>query len=110
MSTVQPTRSASRFARVRPVAHAVLLAAALALGVGSSPALGVTRTWTGLGPTNNWMDAANWSGNVVPGAADVASFDGTSAKPATINAAISISGLTIAATIESGITQWRAAT
>src|SRR6266508_4793553 len=45
----------------------------------------VNRTWTGAGATTNWSEAANWSGGVVPGAADVAVFDGTSVKDAAIN-------------------------
>ena len=44
-------------------------------------------TWDGGGSTNNWSEAANWSGDVVPGANDVAIFDGTSTKNATIDAA-----------------------
>ena len=99
------------FVRARAILPAILLATVLLVALGSaSPALGVTRTWTGLGPTNNWSDALNWSGNAVPGAADVASFDGTSAKAATVNAAISINGLTIAATYSGAITQSAAVT
>ena len=89
----------------------MVLAAALLVALGStSPTLGATRTWTGLGPTNNWSDALNWSGNAVPGAADVASFDGTSAKPATMNVAVTINGLTIAAAYGGTITQSAAVT
>ena len=87
----------------------VAIAFVLCLGT-ANPVLGATRTWTGLGPTNNWSDALNWSGNVVPGAADVASFDGTSAKPATINAAVTINGLTIANTYAGAISQSAAVT
>ncbi len=42
-------------------------------------------TWDGGGATNNWSEAANWSGDVVPGVSDVAIFDGTSTKNATID-------------------------
>ena len=79
---------------------------ALAVGIGlAQPVHGATRTWTGLGPTNNWNDALNWSGNAVPGAADVATFDGTSSKNATINVAANVSGFTIAAGYGGTITQ-----
>ncbi len=99
------------FIRVRRTLPALVVAIALLLALGgANPALGATRTWTGLGPTNNWSDALNWSGNVVPGAADVASFDGTSAKPATINAAVTINGLTIANTYTGAISQSAAVT
>ena len=39
-----------------------------------------TRTWDGEGTTNNWSEAANWSGNVVPGSSDDAIFNNTSIK------------------------------
>ena len=94
---VSVARSASRPGRKRA---GLILAVVTVLGLAlvlARPVLGVTRTWTGLGPTNNWTDALNWSGNAVPGAADVASFDATSPKNATINAAININGLTIGA-------------
>src|SRR6266705_4496023 len=45
----------------------------------------LNRTWDGGGATNNWSEAANWSGDVVPGSGDVAVFDGTSTKDATID-------------------------
>ncbi|MGZ6379047.1 MAG: hypothetical protein ACXWO2_10920, partial [Candidatus Limnocylindrales bacterium] len=88
------------------LARACVLAAlfALVLGVGQ-PVHGATRTWTGLGPSNNWNDALNWSGNAVPGAADVATFDGTSSKNATINVAANVLGVTIAAGYGGTITQ-----
>jgi hypothetical protein len=92
--------------RVRRTLPAVVVATALLIALGNAqPTLGATRTWTGLGPTNNWSDALNWSGNLVPGAADIAWFDGTSAKPATIAAAVSINGLTIANTYTGVISQ-----
>ena len=54
-------------------------------------------TWDGGGATNNWSEAANWSGGTVPGAGDVAVFDGTSTKDATIDAAFagSVAGIQI---------------
>jgi RHS repeat-associated protein len=44
-------------------------------------------TWTGLGTTNNWSQAANWSTGKVPTAADTVVFDGTSGKNAIVDAA-----------------------
>src|SRR5436190_1716771 len=44
-----------------------------------------TATWTGNGTTNNWSQAANWSTNTVPGAADTVVFDSTSGKNATVD-------------------------
>ncbi len=87
---------------------ALLLVAVLALALAGAPrTLGATRTWTGLGPTNNWSDALNWSGNAVPGAADVASFDATSSKNATVNGGptTSVLGLTISAGYTGTISQ-----
>lgn len=37
-------------------------------------------TWTGAGTTNDFSEAANWTGSVVPGSTDVVIFDGTSGK------------------------------
>jgi RHS repeat-associated protein len=46
-----------------------------------------TLTWTGLGTTTNWSEAANWSTGKVPTSADTVVFDGTSGKNATVDAA-----------------------
>src|SRR5882724_9235511 len=45
-----------------------------------------TLTWTGLGTTNNWSQAANWSTNAIPASADTVVFDSTSGKNATVDA------------------------
>ena len=71
----------------------------------SSTVLAATRTWTGLGVTNSWSDTGNWSGNVVPGAADVATFDATSSKNATMNVAVNVGGVSIGAGYGGTITQ-----
>ena len=55
-------------------------------------------TWDGGGDTENWSDAANWSGDVVPTATDVAIFDATSVKNCNLDVTPSLAGLTIAAT------------
>ena len=68
-------------------------------------------TWDGGGATNNWSEAANWSGDVVPGASDVAIFDGTSTKNATMDAAgpqganINVQAIKIATGYSGTITQ-----
>ncbi|HLE58275.1 MAG TPA: hypothetical protein VJA85_01370 [Candidatus Limnocylindria bacterium] len=54
-----------------------------------------TRTWDGGGADNNWSTAANWSSNLVPGAADTAVFNATSTKDATIDVAASVLGVSI---------------
>ncbi|TME13078.1 MAG: hypothetical protein E6I65_01945 [Chloroflexi bacterium] len=71
----------------------------------SQPTAAATRTWTGLGLTNNWNDVLNWSGGVVPGAADVATFDATSSKNAALNVAVNVAGISIAAGYTGTITQ-----
>ncbi len=85
----------------------MLLAAALAClaSLSPQPAAAATRTWTGLGLTTNWNEAANWSGLAVPGAADVASFDATSSKNATLNIAVNVGGISVDAAYGGTITQ-----
>ena len=77
-------------------------------------AQGVNRTWDGggvdgtcggAGTANNWSCAANWSGDTAPTTSDVAIFDGTSTKNATINANISVAGISINAGYSGTITQ-----
>src|SRR5689334_3919326 len=61
----------------------------------SHNAAAVGRTWDGGGTTNNWSEAANWSGDTVPGTDDVAVFHGTSTKNATIDVNITVQGIQI---------------
>ena len=61
-------------------------------------------TWSGGGGTNNWSEAANWTGGL-PGTGDVATFDGTSAKDCTIDAPIDVQGINILAAYTGTITQ-----
>ena len=42
----------------------------------SNYAYAVTRSWDGGGDGHSWEDALNWSGDMVPGAADEANFNG----------------------------------
>ena len=70
-----------------------------------SSASGAVRTWNGGGATNNWNDAGNWVGGLIPGAADVATFDATSSKNATINVTINVGGVDVAGAYGGTITQ-----
>ncbi len=70
--------------------------AVFALGIiGLSPKVvsAANITWDGGGVTNNWSDCLNWSGNVCPSASDSATFNGSSTKPAIIDANVSIQSL-----------------
>jgi hypothetical protein len=49
-------------------------------------ALAATRTWDAGGADNKWSTAANWSSDAVPTASDIALFDGTGKRDATIDA------------------------
>ena len=57
-------------------------------------------TWTGLGATNNWSDAGNWSKDAAPGSGDTVVFDGHSGKNATVDSAFA--GTVAAVQINSG--------
>ncbi len=48
-----------------------------------------TLTWDGGGTTNNWSEAANWSGNSIPLDFDDVIFNSTSTKNVVIDVAIS---------------------
>lgn len=61
--------------------------------------------WDGGGVDTNWNTCENWTGDLCPGAGDVATFNGTSVKNATINVSISVSGIAINAGYSGIITQ-----
>jgi hypothetical protein len=90
----------------------VLLFLIVVLGglISAIPAQGAAVIWTGLGATNNWNDGANWSTGLKPGASDVAIFDATSSKNATINVATSVAGIQISVGYSGTITQSSVAT
>ncbi len=96
------------FARVSRRARwlaVIVLAFAAAFGPsGATPAVGATRTWTGLGVTANWSDPVNWAGGV-PGAADVAVFGPGAVKSVVVNASISVAGITVDAGYTGTLTQ-----
>ena len=82
----------------------VATAGATVFLVFSRPASAVNRTWDGGGVDNNWTTAANWSDDG-PGVADIAVFDGTSTKDATIDAPFNVAGIQINAGYSGTITQ-----
>ncbi|MDP9494427.1 MAG: hypothetical protein M3P87_04220, partial [Actinomycetota bacterium] len=61
----------------------------------ASSAQAASITWVGLGSTNNWSEGANWSTGVAPSSIDIAIFNATSSKDATINTAINVGGIQI---------------
>ena len=93
----------SGFARLLP--GLVLLMVAVVAFTFPSSAQAASITWTGLGITNNWSEGANWSTGVAPGSGDVAIFDATSIKDATINVAANVSGIQISPGYTGTITQ-----
>lgn len=64
-----------------------------------------TVTWDGGGTDTNWNTCENWSGDACPGVGDLAQFNGTSTKNATINVPITVSGISIASGYTGTITQ-----
>lgn len=82
------------FAWLKMILLLVLVTAALLIPYFVQAA---TYTWDGGGATNNWSDCNNWSTNVCPTSADIAVFDGTSTKDATVDATFggSVAGLQI---------------
>ena len=52
-------------------------------------------TWTGAGSDNRWSNQENWNEHIVPGADDVATFNGTSIKDVLIENDISVAGIQI---------------
>ncbi|MEO6060162.1 MAG: hypothetical protein ABIQ05_09370, partial [Candidatus Limnocylindria bacterium] len=83
----------------------LLLATAAPAALQVTPVHGAARTWTGLGVTNNWSEAANWSGSAVPVAADTVAFDGSGTKNVTIDASASVLGVAVNAGYTGVITQ-----
>jgi hypothetical protein len=70
-----------------PRSRCAILLVTLILALGRvGPVSAATRVWDGGGVTNNWSEAANWSGDTVPNLNDFVAFDGTSTKDVTIDA------------------------
>ena len=89
---------------LRPLLLALVSLASL------SPLRAARIDWTGLGTTQNFTEAANWSGSIVPGSNDIAVFSGISVKNCTINANLSIKGLEMNAGYTGTVTQAGAVT
>ncbi len=66
-------------------------------------------TWDGGGATNNWSEAGNWSGDLVPAAGDNVTFDATSTKNATIDVSIDVGSIQISSGYTGAVTQSNAA-
>jgi len=67
------------------------------------------RTWTGNGSTNNWSEAANWSGNLVPLSTEEVVFSSVGTKDSTIDSSFggTIGGISIESRYTGAITQAR---
>lgn len=79
MRHISKLRRSAGSSRIRPTSIAFVAIVTLAIVFCSSHnASAGTRTWDGGGATNNWSEAANWSGDTVPDAGDDVVFDTTS--------------------------------
>ncbi len=79
-----------------------ILASGIYLFYSYNHALGVAKTWSGGGTTNNWSEAANWTPSGAPATGDAVTFNSTSTKASTIDA--SFQGTVTSLTIASGYT------
>jgi hypothetical protein len=87
---------------------ATIILFAAQLGV-FNKAQAVTRTWDNGAGDGLWSSCANWSGDLCPGASDVATFASSSNTPSTIDALFggSVGGVNITAGYTATITQAR---
>ncbi|HEX7171518.1 MAG TPA: hypothetical protein VF365_02800, partial [Candidatus Limnocylindria bacterium] len=103
------SRAARTGGRASPSSRLLIAGATSVLAVAAGavvfPVDAAILTWDGGGATTNWSEAANWSTDVVPGLADVARFDGTSAKAAVVNANVTVGGIEIDAGYGGSVTQ-----
>ncbi|MBK7892525.1 MAG: DUF2341 domain-containing protein [Bdellovibrionales bacterium] len=78
--------------------------ASIAGEVSCGPSAGIT--WTGLAGDGLWSTAGNWTNNTIPGASDIAYFNGSCTNcNATVNSAISVKGIVMASSYTGTITQ-----
>lgn len=89
--------------RALPVVRLALIHLVLLTGAIAATAADVT--WDGGGADANTSTAANWTGDVVPGAGDHAIFDASSGVSATIDAAFTVGAITVDAAYTGTITQ-----
>ena len=83
----------------------IFVAVFFAVFMPSAPVNAAVIYWDGGGVGNNWSTVANWNGDVAPGSSDIASFDATSTKSATIDANINVAGIDIISGYTGTITQ-----
>ncbi|MBK7892526.1 MAG: DUF2341 domain-containing protein [Bdellovibrionales bacterium] len=63
-------------------------------------------TWLGTSGDGLWTTAGNWTNNTIPGASDIAYFNGSCTNcNATVNSAISVKGIVMASTYTGTLTQ-----
>lgn len=94
--------------RLRHILLGLLLFAAICFSIfyySTQTTRAANIVWDGGGATNNWSEGANWAGDTPPGTSDVAVFDATSTKDATIDTAIDVRGVLIEATYTGEISQ-----
>ena len=93
--------------RMRTIAIGVVAIsiAVYCLQGGDTASAFTAKTWDGGGVTNNWSEAANWSGDTVPAAGDDVTFDATSTKNVMIDTNIHVGSIAIAGTYTGTITQ-----
>ena len=82
-----------------------VLIAMVGLLLTTIPAQAASVTWTGLGITNNWNDGRQLVDRHHADSSDVAIFDTTSTKNATINVAANVAGIQISGGYSGIITQ-----
>ena len=94
------------------VRHLVVSVAFVSAFLPPLSAFAAIRTWDAGGPDSKWSTAANWSSDTVPTATDIALFDGTGKKDATIDAGFggSVAELRLAAANTGTITVGRSLT
>ena len=62
-------------------------------------------TWTNASTDGNWNTAINWSTSTVPGATDIAIFDGTSSTNCSLNSSLNVRGFSIRSGYMGTVTQ-----
>ncbi|MBU1126509.1 hypothetical protein KJ758_02760, partial [Patescibacteria group bacterium] len=82
----------------------VLLASSLTILVQFREAKAASIVWTGA-TNNNWSTGSNWVGGVAPGLSDIAVFNSTYNVAATVDASISVAGISVTAGYTQTITQ-----
>jgi hypothetical protein len=104
------------------IARSTIVLSVLVIGLSFSTqkSYAANVTWDGggsdgacggnAGDGNKWSCGANWSTNAIPASGDVAIFDGTSTKDATIDTSITITSISINAGYSGTITQGASST